>query len=475
MGIAPDGGLFVLPNFDGIQFDVRAALDADLVTRTAMVLKAFMPAFGSFENMVRESYDGHFDHPEITPVEKVGDKYVLELFHGSTCAFKDMALLFLPKLIRKAMELKSIHEKVLILTATSGDTGTAAINGFSDVEGTAIIVFYPSDGVSKIQKEQMIKSIGKNVSVCGVHGNFDDCQSAVKATFAKLNEDRIPEKYGFRLSSANSINIGRLFPQVAYYFTAYSDLLKRGAIRYGDSVDYVVPTGNFGDILAGYMAKKIGLPVGRLVCASNANRILTDFFQTGVYDLRREFELTSSPSMDILISSNFERLLYYESNGDTAFVKTSMEKMKSDGYYNVPENMLESIRKTFFAYACSEEETRRTIQNVFETYGYLADPHTAVALHAAEQYQKECNPKNPVVVLSTASPYKFSDAVLESLRVTADSDDIFDKMYALESISGVHAPSSLMSLKGMEVLHKDVIDKEEILSYVSRKLEQSEA
>ena len=468
-GLAPDGGLYVDPSIASGSFDVKGCLALDPLGQAEKILSHLLPGFGDMHTLVRRAYEGRFSSPELTPLVPVGDDYVLELFHGPTAAFKDVALCMLPQLMTAARDLTGMQEKTVILTATSGDTGKAALEGFHDVPGTGIMVFFPHQGVSAVQEAQMLTQEGGNVAVCAVRGNFDDCQSAVKQVFSNY-AGRAPVP-GVRLSSANSINIGRLAPQVVYYFLAYATLMKQGRISFGDVVDYVVPTGNFGDILAGWYAKQLGLPVGRLVCASNANRVLTDFLTTGVYDRRREFFKTSSPSMDILVSSNLERLLFYAADGDAAVVKNDMLRLQNSGYYKISAGALSFIQKDFSAYCCNEEETLSEIRRCFTETGYLPDTHTAVALHAAQAYKKNESHGAPVVVLSTASPFKFPAAVLSALG-EAPEGDAFAQMAQLARVSGLEAPASLAGLQGKRYLHQDVIEKTDIAEYVLGKLGQ---
>ena len=468
-GLAPDGGLYVDPGIGSGGFDVRGCLALDPLGQAEKILSRLLPGFEDMGELVRRAYEGRFASPALTPLVPVGDDYVLELFHGPTAAFKDVALCMLPQLMTAARGLTGTAEKTVILTATSGDTGKAALEGFHDVPGTGIIVFFPHRGVSSVQEAQMLTQVGSNVAVCAVRGNFDDCQSAVKQVFS--NPPSVP---GVSLSSANSINIGRLAPQVVYYFLAYAALMKEGRISFGDRVDYVVPTGNFGDILAGWYSSQLGLPVGKLVCASNANRVLTDFLTTGVYDRRRTFYKTNSPSMDILVSSNLERLLYYAEGGDTEAVRNNMLRLQNSGYYKISAGTLGFIRQSFAAYSCDESETLAQISRCFRATGYLPDTHTAVALNAAARYkadrQKESGGSEaPVVVLSTASPFKFPEAVLHALGETPEGD-AFAQMEQLARVSGISAPASLSGLQGMARLHSDVIDRSEIPDYVRRKL-----
>lgn len=466
-GLAPDGGLYADPGIGSRPFDVQGCLALAPLEQSEKILSHLLPGFPDMGSLVRKAYAGRFSSPELTPLVPVGENYVLELFHGPTAAFKDVALCMLPQLMTAARELTGMREKTVILTATSGDTGKAALEGFHDVPGTGIIVFFPDQGVSKVQEMQMLTQEGKNVAVCAVRGNFDDCQSAVKSVFSSFPDGRAAP--GVCLSSANSINIGRLAPQVVYYFLAYASLLRQGKIRFGDKVDYVVPTGNFGDILAGWYAKQLRLPVGRLVCASNANRVLTDFLETGVYDRRRSFYKTSSPSMDILVSSNLERLLYYASGCDAENVKNNMLRLQSSGYYKISAGELRRIQEDFAACCCSEEETAASIRRCFEETGYLPDPHTAVALHAAEKYCEKESGGAPLVVLSTASPFKFLAAVLGALGEEPQGD-AFGQMEQLSRLSGLPVPPALAGLREKPLLHDDVIEKTAIPDYVSRKL-----
>jgi threonine synthase len=368
-----------------------------------------------------------------------------------------------------ARALEGERGETVILTATSGDTGKAALEGFHDVAGTRIFVFFPHGGVSPVQQLQMLTQQGANVQVCAVRGNFDDCQTAVKETFAALRQDAAFTASGYRLSSANSINIGRLAPQLVYYFIAYAGLIERGRIRLGDPVDYVVPTGNFGDILAGWMAKALGLPVGKLICASNANNVLTDFFASGCYNKKRAFFKTSSPSMDILVSSNLERLLFYVSGGDTALVADAMRRLNEEGAYTLPAELMEEIRRDFAAYCADEADTRAEIGRLWREQRYLCDPHTAVALHAARLYREEHGKGAPQVVLSTASPYKFPAAVLAAIGGDTSGDE-FAQMETLLTMTGVPIPPNLAGLKDRAVRFEDVIDAADMADYICAKL-----
>ena len=468
-GIAPDGGLYTLTSFAQNEVDYRDLLAMDTLPMAARILSLLLPDFSQEEmlELVRNAYRNKFETPDLTPTVPVGEDAVLELFRGPTSAFKDVALSLLPHLMRASAAKCCAKEDILILTATSGDTGKAALEGFCDVPGTRIIVFYPENGVSAVQKAQMATQQGKNVCVCAVRGNFDDTQTGVKKIFTEVQKNGLLSENSIRLSSANSINIGRLAPQVVYYFSAYKAMLNAGRVRMGDPVDFCVPTGNFGDILAGYIARQMGLPVGRLVCASNANNVLTDFLRTGCYDRRRPFHLTVSPSMDILISSNLERLLSLIS-GDAGLVKNLMEKLSRDGCYQAPADMLAQLHELFWAGCCDDDATRETIGQVWKEHHYLCDTHTAVAWNVAQQYKAAVPDHHPLVILSTASPYKFPKAVLQALGI-AQRGSGFDAMLQLHDATGVPIPGNLSGLDQRPVLHRDVIDREQMLDYVLKK------
>ncbi len=465
-GLAPDGGLYTMPSFDEARFDYREVLDLDTFAMSARILSKLLPDFSEEEmtKLVHDGYAGKFETDHLTPTVPVGEDFVLELFRGPTSAFKDVALSMLPRLMTAAKGKCGFTDEIMILTATSGDTGKAAMEGFCNVPGTKIIVFYPYGGVSAVQQAQMATQAGENVCVCAVHGNFDDAQTGVKNIFASVGREGLLKGKGVSLSSANSINIGRLAPQVVYYYRSYADLVKAGRIRTGDKVDFVVPTGNFGDILAGYFAKEMGLPVGKLVCASNANNVLTDFLRTGRYDRRRPFYKTVSPSMDILVSSNLERLLYLLS-GDDKLVAGLMKSLSEEGAYEVPAEMLEKLHELFWAGCCDDEAAKAAIGKVWREDHYLCDTHTAVAWDVAQQYKKENPAHNAVVVLSTASPYKFPAAVLEGIGEQAKGDE-FDVMEQLHDVTGVPVPKNLATLRERAVRHRDVIERDEMLDYV---------
>ncbi len=459
-GLAPDGGLYVpeaLP-----QVDVQAILNMDTYGMAKAIIGAMLPDIPNMDQLVENAYRGKFTAEDLTPTVPAGDFTVLELFHGPTSAFKDVALCMLPQLLTAAKTKKGMAEDILILTATSGDTGKAALEGFKDVPGVKICVFYPHGGVSKVQRAQMATQEGSNVTVLAVEGNFDDAQTGVKNIFATVKDDLTPG--GARLSTANSINIGRLAPQITYYFKAYADLLRRGSVQMGDKVNFCVPTGNFGDILAGYLAKKLGLPVGTLICASNANNVLTDFINTGLYDRRRPLHKTSSPSMDILVSSNLERLLYLMTE-DTQLVAGLMGQLNTQGFYQVPDSLQKAIRAEFWGGFCSDDQTGTTIGQVFQKTGYLCDTHTATGWAVAEQYRKETGDNTPMVVLSTASPYKFPAAVLSALEENNDPDE-FAKMDRLAELSGVKIPENLFNVRYKKELHTQVIAKDQMLQKV---------
>ena len=468
-GISPDGGLYTLSRFSQDRVSCEELLKMDTLPMAAEILSILLPDFSRDEMLAlaEAAYRGKFETPDLTPTVRVGEDHVLELFRGPTSAFKDVALSLLPHLMRASAAKCGVDDEILILTATSGDTGKAALEGFCDVPGTRIIVFYPEDGVSAVQKAQMVTQQGGNVCVCAVKGNFDDAQTGVKRVFTQVGRENLLSGSHVRLSSANSINIGRLAPQVVYYFSAYKSMIADGPVAPGETVDFCVPTGNFGDILAGFIARQMGLPVGRLVCASNANNVLTDFIRTGRYDRRRPFHLTSSPSMDILISSNLERLLYLLS-GDTALVKQLMEQLAAEGYYQAPDSLMEKLQALFWAGCCDDECTRDAIGQVWNSCHYLCDTHTAVAWNVAQQYKAAVPDHRPLVVLSTASPYKFPEAVLKALGITQQGGG-FEAMEQLREATGVPIPANLQGLDRKPVLHRDAIESGDMLDYVMKK------
>ena len=453
-GLAPDGGLYMPRAIPA--FDWQHCLTLSAQQMSAAILSALLPDIPNMEALIKRAYTGKFETEDLTPTVPVGDFQVLELFRGPTSAFKDVALSMLPQLLTAAKREKGIAQEIRILTATSGDPGKAALVGFQDVPGVSICVFYPFGGVSQVQRAQMVTQEGENVHVCAVEGNFDDAQTGVKNIFAACQGKALP----FLLSSANSINIGRLAPQIMYYFKSYADLLSRKVISLGDKVDFSVPTGNFGDILAGYLAKKLGLPVGRLICASNANNVLTDFLTTGVYDRRRPLLKTTSPSMDILVSSNLERLLYLLS-GDTALVAGLMKDLSEQGFYRVPDALLGAIQAEFAAGYCDDAQAEAVIGRVYREQGYLMDPHTACGWAAAETHRGDA----PTVVLSTASPYKFSTAVLTAIGADTSGSE-YDRMERMQTLTGIPIPPALAALRTKPERHTGVIPKEKMLEFV---------
>lgn len=459
-GLSDEGGLFVPQSFP--QVDVKAICALDYPEMAAAIVGQYLTDYSQefLREAAKATYGAAFGGKAgyLAPVSD--EVYSLELWHGPTCAFKDYALQLMPKLLVEAKKNLDRTEKTLILVATSGDTGKAALDGYHDIPGVEIAVFFPTGGTSEIQRLQMVTQEGENVAVYAVRGNFDDAQTGVKNVFAACKGKDL---HGAVLSSANSINIGRLAPQVVYYFRAYADLVQAGRIRVGEKVHFVVPTGNFGDILAGYFAKRMGLPVGRLVCASNANDVLTEFISTGVYDRRRPFYKTTSPSMDILVSSNLERLLYLLSEGDCGYVAGLMEQLNREGHYQVSPRLLERLQAEFDCACCDDAGAAEVIRRLWQEQHYLCDPHTAVAWSAAEQVRLEDGA--PVVVLSTASPYKFPAAVLGALEGGCDGDE-FAMMERLHRLTGTEVPRNLAGLQGRTVRHRDVIDKEQMLDYV---------
>ena len=465
-GQASGGGLYVPEKLDSIRTDYHDAIKGGFRDMAKAVWKVFFDDYGSdnIDELVENSYRDKFSAPEITPLVTVkassGDAYVLELYHGPTSAFKDVALSALPNLLSAARKMNGFTDDIMILTATSGDTGSAAIAGFSDVPGTGIVVFYPHGGVSDTQRLQMVTAAGSNVTACAIRGNFDDAQTGVKKLFREIPH---PVE-GVSLSSANSINIGRLVPQIVYYFSAYAQLLDKGAIKDGDKVDFVVPTGNFGDIMAGYFALKMGLPVGKLICASNKNDVLTEFLQTGHYDRKREFYKTTSPSMDILVSSNLERLLYYVCGPEHTL--SYMKQLEESGEYNVTSSELDEIKSIFEGICADDSEGAAAIKSVFERDHYLMDTHTSIAWACMEKAGR--SDAAATVVLSTASPYKFSAAVLEALGEDLTGSDE-GNMKRVREITGAPVPSGLAGIFDKPVVHNDVIDIADMKTYVIEK------
>lgn len=466
-GLSPDGGLFV-PEFIPVLTKTPAELSAlDYRELAFELLKLFLTDYTEDElkNCIAGAYDDKFDTPEIAPLVKVGQAYYLELFHGATIAFKDMALSILPHLLKTAASKNNVRDEIVILTATSGDTGKAALAGFAGVEGTKIIVFYPKDGVSPVQEKQMVTQKGSNTSVIGVIGNFDDTQTGVKAIFNnKELEDRM-RKSGFRFSSANSINIGRLLPQIVYYFYSYVTLYKKECIADGDKVNFVVPTGNFGNILAAYYAKQMGLPVNKLICASNENKVLFDFFQSGVYDRNRQFFLTTSPSMDILISSNLERLIYHIAGNDATKTAELMQALSSKGRYEITAGMGNNLKDFIGGYA-DMEETNTAIHKTYKENGYVADTHTGVAAAVYDEYVKNTGDSTKTIIISTASPYKFARSVLKAVGFSDIPQDDYEQAKLLQAVSGVKIPTAMEEIHNAPILHKMMCDIDKIQAAV---------
>lgn len=476
-GISEEGGLFVPVELPKFSLDkISSMVSMSYIDRAKTVLREFLTDFTDDElsYCVEGAYAASkFSAPEIAPTVNIsGNKNVLELWHGPTCAFKDMALQLLPYLMTVSAKKTADGKTIVILVATSGDTGKAALEGFKDVDHTKILVFYPVDGVSPMQKLQMTTQEGGNVAVCAINGNFDDAQSAVKSIFTNSEIKNELDKKNMMFSSANSINWGRLVPQIVYYFSAYCDMVDSGRIHLGDKINVVVPTGNFGNILAGYYAKQMGLPVKTLVCASNSNNVLTDFLKTGTYDKNREFYTTSSPSMDILISSNLERLLYHMSGDDDKLICDLMNKLSADGKYTVSSDVMEKIQQMFDAGYTAEDKVDETIKYQFDNYGYLCDTHTAVAVRVYDEYVKNTGDDIPTVIDSTASPYKFSASVLNAIAdEELDGLDEFDMVKELNRITGVEVPAPIASLKDKKVRFTDVCDREDMSNMVFKLLD----
>lgn len=476
-GISEEGGLFVPCELPQFSIDrISSMVSMSYIDRAKTVLREFLTDFSEEElsYCVEGAYAANkFSSPKIAPTVNIdGNKNILELWHGPTCAFKDMALQLLPYLMTVSAKKTADGKTIVILVATSGDTGKAALEGFKDVANTKILVFYPVDGVSPMQKLQMTTQEGENVAVCAINGNFDDAQSAVKSIFTNQEiKDQLAEK-NMMFSSANSINWGRLVPQIVYYFSTYCDLIEMGKIKAGDQINVVVPTGNFGNILAGYYAKKMGLPIKTLVCASNSNNVLTDFLKTGTYDKNRAFYTTTSPSMDILISSNLERLLYHMSGEDDKLVSSLMSQLSEKGKYTVSDELISEIQKTFDAGFTAEDCVDETIKNHFDKYHYLCDTHTAVAVKVYDEYVKSTGDDIPTVIDSTASPYKFSASVLKAvLQGNTPNLDEFEMVDELNRVTGADVPKPLASLKDKNIRFSDVCNKEDMSQMVFKLLD----
>lgn len=468
-GLAPDGGLFVPESIPSLDVSMEELKGMSYQETAYVVMKQFLTDFTEEElkECINKAYDSKFDTEEIAPLVKVEDTYYLELFHGATIAFKDMALSILPHLLTASAKKNRVENEIVILTATSGDTGKAAMAGFADVEGTKIIVFYPKNGVSRVQELQMVTQKGSNVDVVAIHGNFDQAQSGVKAMFEDRELARELEAKGYQFSSANSINIGRLVPQIVYYVYVCAKLLKYEEIQEGEQVNVVVPTGNFGNILAAYYAKRMGAPIDKLICASNKNKVLFDFFQSGTYDKNREFVLTSSPSMDILISSNLERLIYLITGEDTEKTKELMEELKAEGNYTVTQEMREKL-SDFAAGYTDEEQTKESIRKTYKKTGYVMDTHTAVAAHVCEEYKKDSGDIKKYVIASTASPYKFVHSVMEALGEQKKEQDELKLLPELQELSGVEMPQAVKDILNADILHSTECDADKMEATVKQ-------
>lgn len=453
-GLAEDGGLFVPDSIPALDVPLKELLGKSYQEIAYQVMSRLLTDFTEEElrNCINKAYDSKFDAPEIAPLVKKGNSYYLELFHGSTIAFKDMALSILPHLLTTAAKKNGVTNEIVILTATSGDTGKAAMAGFADVPGTRIIVFYPKDGVSPVQEKQMLTQKGENTAVVGIYGNFDDAQTGVKNIF---NDKEMKEKLagaGFQFSSANSINIGRLVPQIAYYVYAYLRLMEAGEIQENEQINVVVPTGNFGNILAAYYAKEMGIPIARFICASNENKVLYDFFRTGCYDRNRDFRLTNSPSMDILISSNLERLIYKIAGNNAEKNRNFMEQLGAEGKYEITEEMKEKLREFYGNYA-NEEETAQTIRQVYEETGYVLDTHTAVGKAVYEKYKKETQDNTKTVIASTASPFKFTRSVMTAIDKKYEDMEDFQLVDELSELAKIPVPQAIEEIRTAEIRH----------------------
>lgn len=464
-GIAEDGGLFVYDGLDTLQLPIQDMMDMSYEEMASIVLKTLLPDFSEEEviDCVEKAYSEKFSDERITPLHTVGNTHVLELFHGPTCAFKDVGLRMLPQLMSKSLQTHKGRD-VMILTATSGDTGKAALEGFLDVDNIGITVFYPDNGVSNIQRLQMVTTEGDNTCVCAIEGNFDDAQSNVKKIFQDKELAERLNACNIQLSSANSINIGRLIPQVVYYIYAYKEMVKKGDIVFGERINFCVPTGNYGNVLAGYYAKMMGLPVHKFIVASNANNVLFDFLKDGVYDRKRPFYKTISPSMDILISSNLERLLYYKSGKDAAYIADLMKQLEEKGAYKVRDDVLERVKADFCGGYCDDKACADAIREFYKETGYVMDPHTAIAYKVMKDYEQK-DPTHKSVMLSTASPYKFAPAVYEAIFGHLDMDE-FEYMDELQKKTGAKIPTPLKSLKEKAIRHTHQIHKDMMGAFV---------
>ncbi len=458
-GLADDGGLFVPMTIPALDKSVEELSKMTYQEVAYEVMSKFFTDFTEEElkNCIAKAYDSKFDTKEIAPIVKADNAYYLELFHGATIAFKDMALSILPHLLTTSAKKNHVKNEIVILTATSGDTGKAALAGFADVENTRIVVFYPKGGVSPIQEKQMVTQKGDNTFVVGIKGNFDQAQSGVKAIFGDKELAKEMDEKGFQFSSANSINIGRLIPQVVYYVYAYAQLVAKNEIKNGDKINVVVPTGNFGNILAAFYAKNMGLPIAKLICASNDNKVLFDFFRTGTYDKNREFILTNSPSMDILISSNLERLIYRTAGNDDEKNSEFMRELTEDGKYTITDEMKENL-KDFYGNYATEKETAAFIKELYEKTGYIIDTHTAVAADVYKKYREETGDNTPSVIASTASPFKFTRSVMNAIDEKYDSMGDFELVDELSKIGKVKVPAAIEEIRNAETRHNTVCE-----------------
>ncbi len=468
-GLAADGGLFVPEKIPTLDLSVEKLASMTYQETAYEVMKLFLTDFTEDElkGCIQNAYDEKFDSKEIAPLKKAGDVCFLELFHGATIAFKDMALSILPHLMITAAKKNQIENEIVILTATSGDTGKAALAGFADVKGTKIIVFYPKDGVSPIQQKQMVTQKGDNTFVVGINGNFDQAQTGVKQMFSDKELGKAMETAGYQFSSANSINIGRLVPQIVYYVYAYAKMVQLGEIKNKEVINVVVPTGNFGNILAAFYAKNMGLPIGKLICASNENKVLYDFFTTGTYDRNREFVLTSSPSMDILISSNLERLIYRIAGNNSEKNQSLMKDLQENGSYEITAEMKEQLLDFYGNYA-SEEETASIIREVYREHNYIVDTHTGVAAAVYKKYQEETGDTAKTVIASTASPYKFTRSVMSAIDEKYNDKPDFALIDELAVLSGVKVPQAIEDIRTAPVLHKTICEIEEMQTTVKK-------
>ena len=462
-GLADDGGLFVPVSIPKLPVSLGELKEMSYQETAYTVMKEFLTDFTEEElkSCIAKAYDSKFDTEEIAPLAKVEDAYYLELFHGATIAFKDMALSILPHLLTTSAKKNQVKTEIVILTATSGDTGKAALAGFADVEGTKIIVFYPKNGVSRVQELQMVTQKGDNTSVVAIHGNFDNAQSGVKAMFENKELEKELNEAGYQFSSANSINIGRLVPQVVYYVYAYAKLLQNEEIAEDEEINVVVPTGNFGNILAAYYAKNMGIPIAKLICASNENKVLYDFFQTGTYDRNREFVLTTSPSMDILISSNLERLIYKISGEDARKDTDLMTELKTKGSYAITGEMKANLADFAAGYA-TEEQVAKTIHDIYEDTGYVMDTHTAVAATVYKAYKEDSKDDRKTVIASTASPYKFAGSVMSAIDPKYKGQDDFKLIEELQKVSGTEIPNAIKEIMNAEIRHNAECDVDQM-------------